>query len=481
MPITRDSSWPGSAKHDWPCDFGRHVRAYTNACHPYCEGRFMWSRFSVLLLLLLLALVAQPAGAQAVDGGTVRLGAWPAWADTEAAPDEAFAYELLPFLNDLTLAYSYYRLPDGEPRLELVLEWMEGDRGVRDGHVVARRQMPAEMVLNDLDLVATIVSDDTEVGELVMAYSALALGASPDTRWHVASSEHWAMLFPNLPDETIALLFERGFTLEELRVEHIAFAVADPSDRPIRVYPGRPPIAEDAIGRGVEAAIWGTAGRPVVRDLPRAPGTQKPRPSTTGRSETGASRGSRGGGESDQDEARPATRSGGGGALAAGAASRRGQSSDDDDSDSDDPNLLPVAMAAFTVVGVVGAAGGSLGYYATYDTPFGLSAGLASRKGGVLLMASINEAVLNTGSNQKLNAQALLFRRVGRFPVQPAVGLGALAETRPGVADLSFGLSFGAVMPIGPLLLHGGYDVLHDDVEMGIALDFGRMRRAANL
>ena len=61
------------------------------------------------------------------------------------------------------------------------------------------------------------------------------------------------------------------------------------------------------------------------------------------------------------------------------------------------------------------------------------------------------------------------------------MGLGALAETRPGATDLSFGLSFGGVVPIGPRLLHGGYDVLHDDVEMGVALDFGRMRGATNL
>ncbi|MEM1095367.1 MAG: hypothetical protein AAGJ10_12265 [Bacteroidota bacterium] len=434
-----------------------------------------------MVLLLLLALVARPAFSQAVEGGTVRHGAWPAWMDTESASDEALGYELLPFLDDLTLDYSYYRLSDGEPRLELVLAWAEGNRGVRDGHIVARKQMPDDVTLDELDLVATIVVEDTAVGELVMAYTALALGPAPDTRWHVASPEHWATLFPNLSAETIALLFERGFTLERLRVEHIAFAVADPGERPIRVYPGRPPIAEEAVGRGVEAAIWGTAGRPVVRDVPRAPGTQKPRPGTTGRSSgTRSERGSRSGGESKHDEARPATRSGGGVPVATKSDRRREQATDDDD-DSDEPNLLPVAMAAFTVVGVVGAAGGSLGYYATYDTPFGLSAGLASRNGGVLLMASINEAVLNTGPDQKLNAQALLFRRLGRLPVQPAVGVGALAETRPGATDFSFGLSFGGVVPLGPLLLHGGYDVLHDDVEMGVALDFGRMRRAANL
>jgi len=205
----------------------------------------MWSR---MLLLLLLALVAQPAFSQAVEGGTVRHGAWPAWIDAESAPDEASAYELLPFLDDLTLDYSYYRLSDGEPRLELVLEWTEGNRGVRDGRIVARRQMPDDVILDELDLVATIVVEDTEVGELVMAYTALALGASPDTRWHVASPEHWATLFPNLSEETIALLFDRGFTLEDLRIEHIAFAVADPRQPPIRLPPGPPPLAQEAVG-----------------------------------------------------------------------------------------------------------------------------------------------------------------------------------------------------------------------------------------
>ncbi|MEM6645417.1 MAG: hypothetical protein AAF730_04115 [Bacteroidota bacterium] len=437
----------------------------------------MWNRMGLLVLLLW---AVQPAFSQDVDGGTVRHGAWPAWIDTASASDEAEAYALLPFLDDLTLEYRYYHLSDGEPRLELVLAWVAGNRGVRDGQIVAQRQLPDGVILNDLDLAATIVVDDTEVGDLVLDYTALALGPAPETRWHVALPEHWATLFPALSDEAIALLFERGFTLENLRIAHIAFAVADPSERPVRVYPGRPPIAEEAIGRGAEAVIWGTAGRPLVRDVPRAPRTQQPRPSTTGRSTgTRSGRSSRSGGEGDQDEARPATRSGVGTPIATKADGRRQQ--DDDDDDSGEPNLLPVAMAAFTVVGVVGAAGGSLGYYATYETPFGLSAGLASRNGGVLLMASINEAVLNTGSDQKLNAQALLFRRLGGLPVQPAVGLGALAETRPGGTDFSFGLSFGGVVPLGPLLLHGGYDVLHDDVEMGLALDFGRMRRAANL
>ncbi|GAB5517976.1 MAG: hypothetical protein RhofKO_02270 [Rhodothermales bacterium] len=425
-------------------------------------------------MLVLVAWAVQPAWSQAVDGGTVTHGPWPAWADTDAAKDEAEAYDLLPFLDGLTLDYSYYHLADGEPRLEVVLEWTDGSRGVRDGRIVSHRKMPNDVILSELALASTIMVDDTEVGELVLDYTALALGPAPETRWHVASPEHWATLFPSLSDDTIALLFERGFTLEALRIEHIAFAVADPSERPIRVYPGRPPVAEEVIGRGAEAVIWGTAGRPAVAQPPRTPTAKKPRPETTGRSTgTRSERGSRSGG--DSAEARPATRSGGSTPVSAKSDGRREQTNDDEE-DGDEANLLPIAMAAFTVVGVVGAAGGSLGYYATYETPFGLSAGLAARNGGVLLMASINEAVLNTGPNQKLNAQALFFRRLGSVPIQPAVGLGALAETEPGTTSISFGLSFGGVVPLGPLLLHGGYDVLHDDVELGVALDFGRMR-----
>ena len=135
-------------------------------------------------------------------------------------------------------------------------------------------------------------------------------------------------------------------------------------------------------------------------------------------------------------------------------------------------------MAGAAAVGLLAVAGGTVGYYGNAEMPLGLTSGLVRPKGGVLLQVAVNTAVLGADDEpEKLLGKVMGFYGVANLPIQPALGLGVMAEENGDDLDLTPSLSLGAVGNFGRLILFGGYDFAADGVDFGFAFNFrGRPR-----
>ena len=124
--------------------------------------------------------------------------------------------------------------------------------------------------------------------------------------------------------------------------------------------------------------------------------------------------------------------------------------------------------------------GGTIGYYGNgQETPIGLTSGYVVRNGGLLLQVAINGAVIASGDEPgKLTAKMMGFYDVFNTPIQPALGIGVLAEERGDEIDLSPRFSVGAVANLGPVVLYGGYDLVVEGVEISMAINFRSLSRS---
>jgi len=107
-----------------------------------------------------------------------------------------------------------------------------------------------------------------------------------------------------------------------------------------------------------------------------------------------------------------------------------------------------------------------------------LTSGLVRPKGGVLAQVAINGAVLGTDNGpEKLVGKLMGFYGITKLPLQPALGLGLVAEENGEDLDLTPSLSLGVVGNFGPIILFGGYDLATDGVDFGFAFNFRGIRR----
>ena len=104
--------------------------------------------------------------------------------------------------------------------------------------------------------------------------------------------------------------------------------------------------------------------------------------------------------------------------------------------------------------------------------------GYVNSKGGVLLQAAVNQAVLE---KSKSDTEHLVGRVAGFYdffnsPIQPVFAVGVLVSQENNDVDYEPSISFGLAGNFGSFVLLGGYDVLNTGLDFGIAYNF-RARR----
>ena len=78
---------------------------------------------------------------------------------------------------------------------------------------------------------------------------------------------------------------------------------------------------------------------------------------------------------------------------------------------------------------------------------------------------------------EKLLGKVMGFYGIAKLPIQPALGLGLMAEENGEDLDITPSLSLGVVGNFGPFILFGGYDLATDGMDFGFAFNFRGRRR----
>ena len=445
-------------------------------------------RSGLLVLVAALCVVAQPASAQEVrPSGTVTLTDWP---DTlAAAPDDAFEtsdYQLLPRLDALTMEYRYAGASDGVD-LSFVLSWAPGAEGRYDGQVLPYDQLPPDIRLVQVELIADVVVDGRDVADMMVAVDSMALPAHPSVYAFEVSDLAYDAVFLDTPADSARQYAAAGFTLRNLAVNRIAFSSF--GERSLQSTPDvarnePPPAPRPRPPRSVYAPRttifvgWRIGPTPYYMGRDRTRRTVQPRDASVGRTtaetergDAQSSRGERAGEEAPSEGEATAGEGGERNAQGERSGNSRKQGRDRDDDDDED-SLLPASAAAVAVVGAAAIIGGTVGVHGTGRTPLGLTAGWVRPSGGALVQASINTAVLGGDGRQHLEAKLVGFYDVWGGPVQPALGLGAMATAEGDNTDVEPSVLVGLAGNLGRVVLIGGYDVVQGTPEVGVAINF---------
>lgn len=421
---------------------------------------------------------------------------WPPQDSAAATEDDArYGYDLLGAVDTLALGVAY-RVEDDRPVVQFSLDWTPGAYGVVDNEKVPYDELPGELHIVAIDLSAAVYVEEAPVATMTLWLDSLTLAPLPEQYFFELDDPAWEAVFAGASAEDARTYFADGFTLRDLQIDRIAFATYEPDeagpsyDRPFDPsYPTRIGVYPPHVGIFVDWVIWPrerTAGK---RAEPAARPERTPRtgigrtvPSDARRPRTRAGRqadpaegrttrtatGDREEATAERDASRGKTRS-----------ASSGKKGKDDDDEDDDEQLLPAALIGVAAVGVVAYLAGTVGYYGNTETPIGVTAGYVQPGGGMLLQVGINSAVLGAGDEpERLLGKVMGFYDVVHAPVQPAIGLGVLAEEDGDDIDLTPALSLGAVGNFGPVLLFGGYDLVADGVDFGIAINFRSRSRS---
>jgi len=450
--------------------------------------RFMrFGLCAVALLLLTMPATAQE-DAPARPAGTVTLTDWP---DTLAAAADDFAadaYQLLPQVEALSVEYRYAGTPRGVD-LSFVLSWAPGDEGLYEGRVQPVDQLPPDLRMVEVELLADVIVAGRDVADMMIAVDSMALPSHPSVYAFEVAELAYDAVFLDTPADSARQYVEEGFTLRNLAVNRIAFASF--ADRPPRAEPEvaqdaptpstrpRPPRSVYVPRTGIFIG-WRVGPDPYYVGPGRTRRAEQPRGESVGRStaetdrQEQAGRGERAGAdtppdaESTRDDASGRAEQGG----RSGQRGSRDEDDRDDEDDEDEDSLLPASAAALAAVGAAAVIGGTVGVHGTGRTPIGLMAGRVVPRGGGLLQASINPAVLEADGRQHLEAKLVGFYDVFGAPVQPAVGLGALATAEGDATEVEPSVSLGLVGNFGRVVVMGGVDVVQGTPEFGLAINF---------
>jgi hypothetical protein len=446
------------------------------------------TRFCRVLILLVVALglMVQPVQAQeASPSGTVTLAAWP---DTlAAAPDEAFEtsdYQLLPRLDALTMEYRYAGTPDGID-LSFVLSWTPGAEGRYGKQVLPYDQLPPDIRMVSVELLADVIVEGRDVADMVVAVDSMALPSHPSVYAFEVRDLAYDAVFLDTPADSARQYVAEGFELRNLAVNRIAFASfgersrrAEPNvarDEPPRSPRPQPPRSV-YVPRTTIFVGWRIGPTPYYVGRDRTRRTVQPRGESVGRTTAETDRQDTSSGRSAPPGDEAASEGASTDGEASGRSTQGGRSGDGEkrsrDRDDDEDSLLPASAAAVAVVGAAAIIGGTVGVHGTGRTPLGLTAGWVRPPGGALVQASINPAVLDADGRQHLEAKLVGFYDVLGGPVQPAVGLGAMATAEGDNTDIEPSIMLGLAGNLGRVVLLGGYDVVQGTPEFGLAINF---------
>lgn len=448
---------------------------------PSLAARSAWLLAAALLLIVQPAVAQDPAADR--PAGTVTLTDWP---DTlAAAPDTAFAesdYQLLPRLDALTVAYRYAGQPDAVD-LSFVLSWAPGEEGLYEGQVRPYEALPSDIRMVAVELVADVIVDGRDVADMMVAVDSMALPAHPGVYAFEVGDLAYEALFLDTAADSARQYVAQGFTLRNLTVSRVAFASY--AERPSRAAtdvardapPPPPPPRSVYVPRSHIFIGWRIGPTPYYVGPGRVRRDASPRSDTVGRT---AAETDRRDSSPERGERAEASSSGRADADApdeapSGRAEQEGRSTDRDErseDDDDEDSLLPASAAAVAVVGAAAIIGGTVGVHGTGRTPLGLMAGWVQPQGGALVQASINTNVLEAEGRQHLEAKLVGFYDAFGAPVQPALGLGAVATAEGDATTVEPSLSIGVAGNFGRVVIRGGIDVVHAIPEVGVAINF---------
>lgn len=431
------------------------------------------SAFSPWCIAFALAFVVLAAPVQAQEHapheGVLHVLDWPASA---SSPDQLRRYEVLPYLDTLTVGYRYETHGDA-PGLSLALEWTPGAYGLLRGRRVAYEQLPDDLRLVALTIRADVYTGGRRVAEWIVSVDSMMLGPRPDFARVDLDGLAWASVFVDTDAAGARTLFDEGFELRNPEVLEAAFAVFETDDEAApRVRTERRPAEVVVYQRDVFFDLylsldWLLAGDGSYRYPAGEVGPS--RGDRTGRGRVVTDRRSRSGERTGSAERRSR-----GDRNGSRSDKRGGKDSRDKDDEDDKNDLLPAALTTAAAVAFVAYAGGTVGYYGnTRYAPIGLAAGFVRPQWGILLQGAVNEALLTSGSGPKhLVVKLLGFGRGSEFPVAPAFGVGLRATDVGEDVTLDPSFSLGAVGTFGPVIVHGAYDVALGGVELGFAFNF---------
>ena len=436
---------------------------------------------SFLLPIIALTAVAN-SQAQSFSGkGEAILTQWP---DESGAPVlERYPFDLLPFIDVLKLDYTY-RVEDGLPVMAFSVAWTPGQYGILNQKKVRYERLPDDVRIDALTLQADVMVDGEWKTNLIVSVDSLLLPPEPERFSFDASALNWETLFTDAAAEEARDYFVQGFTLENLQIDHIAFATFEPAPkrrtqtqqrraethrrpRQVRVYPVDLDIYIHIFGGLARSSRRATSR--TVYDTPRGSARGRGIRASgegTGDRTVSDNGGRRGGRTQDESTRRTASND----SDSENSSSGRKKKKKDDD---EDTSLLPAALTAAAAVGAVAVVGGTVGYYGNTEAAFGLQGGFARPGGGAVLQAAVNEAVFGEGdADQHLIAKITGFYDALGNPLQPAIGLGAVVTAHGDDVDIAPTFSAGVVVQFDAVLLMGGYDVSANGFDFGIAYNF---------
>lgn len=340
-------------------------------------------------------------------------------------------YAALPTLDSLEVGYRFSPAVGRSVPLELAVRWVPGSTGILRGKRVPAAQMPEGLRLVGFVVEADVMQGRRRVATFTYSVDSTRLAARDVFAQRLDAP--LAQVFDGLSEAEARRVLAEGFTLDRLRLTRAVFAVPRQNLSAAPLPEGRVGSAEArrkdrmAVEAAAERDFWLTVYT-VDRALDLA---------------YYAAWMERAVGRGEEDDARG--------------------------------ELLGHAALAASAVATVGLLTGSAGTYLSADTPLGLTAGVTRPGGGLLLQASTNAAALGiTGGTERVDVRLLGFRRFGRLPVMPLVGLGARLTDRPDGSYVAARdesrplLTLGAVYPFGRALVLGGADVLTGAPELGL-------------
>ena len=460
-------------------------------------SRLASSLLCVLLAVSILAGAAGPVHAQVQqpapwsDAKVATITDWPEVPLPQLLREMGRrAPRLLPEIDSLALNYRY-AADSADTSWRLGLSWRPGRRVLHEGDVRRWSEGPGDVRMVSVELQADVIVAGQKQAEMIVAVDSMALRPQPQM-YTFDVRVGYDRVFLDTPPDAAKRYLRQGVTLANLRVERMGFnafgapAQGQRQEPDVRERHPAPRSAPSVYAPRVRIAVgWRIGPRPyyvdrgndgrAVRRTERPSGDVGRTPSAGDARDRGADRttGDPGDAGNDTDETTRGTDRSEDDAKEGRGTSRSGRSKsgDEEDEDKDDDDLLVPALAAAAGVGLAAYAGGTVGLYGTGDTPLGLTAGYTHPRGGVQLQAAVNSAVIEDDGEETLTVKALGFYDVFGARVQPAAGIGAHVDADPDT-EVEPSVSVGLVGNLGRVVLYGGFDVVHQTPEAGIAYNF---------
>ncbi|NBB87675.1 MAG: hypothetical protein GVY12_15820, partial [Bacteroidetes bacterium] len=95
--------------------------------------------------------LAQSPPSAMPDSGAVALTDWPAAAQEPVEPGREYPFELLPFIDALSVDYRYGVVGD-QPQMRFTLSWLPGTEGILERERVSYDRLPEDIRIERLHL-----------------------------------------------------------------------------------------------------------------------------------------------------------------------------------------------------------------------------------------------------------------------------------------------------------------------------------------